>query len=99
MRLNRNLKKCAWVAVLAMGIGITGGAMQLVASPTPQEHHDEDYSKNKNYQMGMRDGRNDEMHKRDHYKKHNFKKDDDRNAYEAGYQAGHNGNHDHDDHH
>jgi hypothetical protein len=97
MNLRINLKQCVWVAAMALGLGTTGGAARLVASPTPQEHHDEDYSKNKNYETGMRDGRDDQAHNRDHYKKRHFKKDDDHNAYEAGYQAAHNGNHD--DHH
>jgi hypothetical protein len=97
MKLNWMIKKSAWVAVIALGIGITGGATRLAASPAPQEHHDEDYSKNRNYQLGLREGRQDQMHNRDHYKKHNFKKDDDRNAYEAGYRAAHEEKHD--DHH
>jgi hypothetical protein len=94
MTLRTGLKQCAWVAVMALGIGITGGATRAVAAPAPQEHHDVDYSKNKNYQMGMHDGQNDKMHNLDHSKKRHFKKDDDHDAYEAGYKAGHEGNHD-----
>jgi hypothetical protein len=77
-----------WIGVLALGIGITGGTARVAASAT-QERHDQDYSRNKNYQVGMRDGRTDFTHNRDHHKKRTFKKDDDRNAYEAGYQGGH----------
>ena len=51
--------------------------------------HDQDYSKNKNYQQGMRDGQDDRSHNRDHSKKRHFKKDEDQRAYEAGYQQGH----------
>ncbi|HWF13083.1 MAG TPA: hypothetical protein VG272_05055, partial [Candidatus Acidoferrales bacterium] len=94
-----NLKQCVWVAAMGLAFGISGGATRLVATPTPQEHHDEDYSKNKNYQTGMRDGRDDQSRNRDHYKKRHFKKDDDRNAYESGYQAGHGEKHDdHEEH-
>jgi|SRR5665213_1767618 len=105
MTLRNDLKKCVWVAAITFGIGMAGGGARAIASPAPQEHHDDmqtehqnnDYSKNKNYQLGMQDGRNDQMHNRDHYKKRHFKKDDDHNAYEAGYQAAHNSGHE--DHH
>ena len=83
-----NLKQCAWIAVMALGIGVTGGTARLAASPS-QEQHEQDYSKNKNYQQGMRDGKNDFAHNRDHSKKRHFKVDDDQKAYEAGYQGGH----------
>jgi hypothetical protein len=83
-----NLKQCAWIGVLTLGIGISGGAARVVASPK-QEQHEPDYSKNKNYQQGMREGRDDSAHNRDHYKKHHFKKDEDQKAYEAGYQGSH----------
>lgn len=99
MTLRNNLKKCVWVAAIAFGIGMAGGGARAIASPVPQEHHDDDYSKNKNYQIGMRDGQDDQRHNRDHYKKRHFKKDDDHNAYEAGYQAAHNAGHDDHDHH
>ena len=77
---------------MTVGIGITGGAARLSASPSAQDHHDQDYSKNKNYQQGMRDGRDDVAHNRDHSKKRHFKKDVDKTDYESGYQAGHQGN-------
>jgi hypothetical protein len=82
-----NLKQSALVAVMVLGIGFTGGTALVAASP--QEQHEQDYSKNKNYQQGMRDGRNDASHNRDHSKKRTFKKDDDQKAYEAGYQQNH----------
>jgi hypothetical protein len=87
-----NLKRCAWIVAMTLGIGITGGTLRVVASPLPQEQHDQDYSKNKNYQVGTRDGRDDASHNRDHYKKRTFKKDEDKKAYESGYQSGHQGN-------
>ena len=83
-----NWKQCAWIAVISLGIGITGGAARVAAS-TPQEQHEQDYSKNKNYQQGTRDGRDDFAHNKDHSKKRHFKKDDDQKAYEAGYQSAH----------
>jgi hypothetical protein len=96
-----NLKQCVWVGVLVVGIGITGGAVQVAASAAQEQHeqdnsrnkqYDQDYSKNKNYQQGVREGRNDSAHNRDHYKKRTFKKDEDKKDYETGYQAGHQGN-------
>jgi hypothetical protein len=68
-----------------LSFGIAGGAARVAASPA-QEQHEQDYSKNKNYQVGMRDGQDDFKHSRDHSKKRHFKKDDDQKAYEAGYQ-------------
>jgi len=77
---------------MTMAFEIFGGPVRVLAAPAPQDHHDQDYSQNKNYQRGMRDGHDDNVHNRDHYKKRKFKKDDDRNAYESGYQEGHRGN-------
>ena len=82
-----NLKHSVWIVVMALGIGVTGGTALLAA--TPQEQHDQDYSKNKNYQQGMRDGHDDAVHDKDHSKKRHFKKDEDQKAYEAGYQQNH----------
>jgi hypothetical protein len=92
MRMPMNLKQSVWIVALTLSMGITGGALRVSASPSAQEKHDQDYSKNKNYQLGMRDGRDDGAHKRDHSKKRNFKKDQDQKDYEIGYQAGHQGN-------
>jgi hypothetical protein len=88
MRMPMNLKRSVCVVALTLGLGMAAGTVQLMASPSPQDVH-VDYSKNKNYQLGMQDGRVDYAHKRDHFKKRNFKKDDDRKDYETGYQAGH----------
>jgi len=85
------IKQCVWIVAMSLCIGITGGAVRVAASPLPQEQHDQDYSRNKNYKTGMRDGRDDTAHNRDHSKKRKFKKDGDRRAYEAGYEAGHQG--------
>jgi hypothetical protein len=90
--MRTNLKRCVWIAALGLGMGITGGTVRLAASPAAQDQHDQDYSKNKNYQLGMRDGRDDNAHKRDHFRKRSFKKDQDQRDYEVGYQAGHQGN-------
>lgn len=86
--MNSNVKKGVWIAVMSLGIGFAGGTAIIAASPS-QEQHDRDYSKNKNYQQGMRDGRDDFTHNRDHSKKRHFKRDDDRKDYEAGYQGSH----------
>ena len=86
MRMNSG--RLIGVLALAVGIGISGGTVQAVAAPFFQDH-DQDYSKNKTYQQGMREGHDDQAHNRDHSKKRHFKKDEDQKAYEAGYQKGH----------
>jgi len=82
-----------WVLAAALGVAITGSAVQAIAAPLFQERdqqqHEQDYSKNKVYQQGVREGKDDSAHNRDHSKKRHFKKDEDRKAYEAGYQKGH----------
>jgi len=80
--MKTTLKHYVWVLAVAVGMTIGGGALQA-------QDHDQDYSKNKTYQQGMREGKTDQAHHRDHYKKRTFKKDDDQKAYEAGYQKGH----------
>jgi hypothetical protein len=83
-----NLKHGVWVLAVAAGIGLSGVAVPAVGAPFFQDH-EQDYSKNKTYQQGMREGRDDAAHKRDHSKKRHFKKDEDQRAYESGYQKGH----------
>lgn len=99
MRVRMNLRQCVWVLALALGTGITGGAV-LTASPLSQDQSRDrsqdqaqthDYSKNKNYQVGMRDGKDDKAHNKDHSRKRKFKKDEDQRAYESGYQEAHRG--------
>jgi hypothetical protein len=90
MRVRMNLRQCVWVLVVALGTGITGGMVRAAASPlSPDQAQTQDYSKNKNYQVGMRDGKDDKAHNKDHSRKRKFNKDDDHKAYEAGYQQGH----------
>ena len=87
-----------WMMAAALGVGIAGGAAQTAAAPFLQERdqqerdqqqHDQDYTKNKTYQEGLREGRDDHARNRDHSKKRHFKKNEDQKAYEAGYQKGH----------
>jgi hypothetical protein len=87
-----NLKHCVWVLALAVGTSVSVGTVQAVAAPFFQEDHGQtpDYSKNKTYQQGVREGKADLAHKQDHSKKRHFKKDEDQKAYEAGYQQGRN---------
>jgi hypothetical protein len=92
MRIRMNLKQCVWIVAMAACFVITGGTARVAASASPQEQHEQDYSKNKNYQTGVRDGREDGAKNRDHYKTRKFKKDEDQKAYEAGYQASHQDN-------
>jgi hypothetical protein len=95
MRVRMNLRQCVWILGVVLGIGITGGMVRAAASPLPQDHaqvsQDKDYSKNKKYQQGVSEGRDDRAHNLDHSKKTHFKKDDDQKAYETGYQQGHQG--------
>jgi hypothetical protein len=91
-----NFQHCARVLAVTVGIGISGGALQAVAAPLVQDHDqdssknkDRDYSNNKRYQQGVREGQNDHARNRDHSKKRHFTKDEDQKAYETGYQKGH----------
>jgi hypothetical protein len=81
--MKMNQKYLARVIAIVMSIGITGATVQAFQDQSP------DYSKNKTYQQGMREGQSDRTHNLDHSKKRHFKKDDDQKAYEAGYQKGH----------
>ena len=94
--MRMNFKPYVWVLVTVLSGGITGGAVRVLASPAGQDQ-DHDYSKNKRYQQGLREGRDDVAHNRDHFRQRHFKKDEDQRAYEAGYREGHQGEH-HDDH-
>jgi hypothetical protein len=85
--MRTNLKQGVWVLAISVGLGLSGGAMQAVGAPF--QDHDQDYSKNKTYQQGVREGQADHAQNKDHSKKRHFKKDDDQKAYEAGYQKGH----------
>jgi hypothetical protein len=85
--MRMNLRHGVWVLALAVGAGLAGSSPQAAAAPFFQDH-DQDYSKTKTYQQGMREGKADQAHNRDHYKKRHFKKDEDQKAYEAGYQKG-----------
>jgi hypothetical protein len=85
--MRMNLRQSVWVLALAVGIGMSGGTVQAVGAPLFQDH-DQDYSKNKTYQQGMREGKADQARNLDHSKKRHYKKDEDQKAYEAGYQKG-----------
>jgi hypothetical protein len=91
MRVRMNLRQCVWVLAIVLCTGIVGGTVRAAASPSPQASQEQDYSKNKKYQQGMSEGKDDRAHNLDHSKKRHFKKDDDQKAYEAGYQQGHQG--------
>lgn len=79
-----SLKRCVWVTTVVVRLGIGGSVVQAIAAP----FQDQDYSKNKTYQQGVREGQVDKTNSKDHSKKHHFKKDEDQKAYEAGYQKG-----------
>ncbi len=86
------VKRSIWTVALAVGIGIAGGVPPAVAAPFFQQDQRPapDYSHNKTYQQGQREGQADRAKNLDHSKKRHFKKDDDQSAYEAGYQKGRN---------
>jgi hypothetical protein len=69
-----------WALAAAMTIGLGGVALQA--------GDEKDYSKTKQYQQGVREGKDDHARNKDHSRKRNFKKDEDRKAYESGYQKG-----------
>jgi hypothetical protein len=85
--MRMSLRHGIWVLTLAVGMGIGGSAVKAFGAPFFQDH-EQDYSKSKTYQQGVREGKDDHAHNRDHSKKRHFKKDDDQKAYEAGYQKG-----------
>jgi len=90
--MRMTLRQCVWVLAVALGTGITGGTVRAAVAPIAQEQaHDQDYSRNKTYQQGLREGKDDSKKNKDHSKKRHFKKDEDQKAYEAGYQHGHQG--------
>jgi hypothetical protein len=96
--MKMNLRHGIWVLAVGVGIAISAGTVHAVAAPLPQDRdreqqqqqqqREQDYSRNKNYQQGMREGRSDSAHHMDHSKKRHYKKDYDNRAYEAGYQKG-----------
>ena len=90
MRLPMNLKQCVWILAVVLSMGIAGGSLRAAVPPSPQEQgREQDYSKNKTYKQGMREGQSDHARNKDHSRKREFKKEDDKRAYEAGYQKGH----------
>ena len=58
-----NLRQCVGILAIVLGIGFTGGTVRA-AAPLPQEQahvsQDQDYSKNKTYQQGLREGQDDQ---------------------------------------
>jgi hypothetical protein len=84
--MKTSLKQGVWVLAVAVGMGLGGVSVQALGAPF--QDHDQDYSKNKTYQQGVREGQADHAHNKDHSKKRHFKKDDDQKSYEAGYQKG-----------
>ena len=83
--MKNNLRHGISVLAVAVGISVIGVTIPAVAAPFFQDH-EQDYSKNKTYHQGMRDGQYDHVHNKDHSKKRHYKKDEDQKAYESGYQ-------------
>jgi hypothetical protein len=95
--MRTNLRRGIGVLAVVVGMGICGEMVQAVAAPFFHDQEgkaagasDPDYSKNKTYQQGVREGQADKAQSKDHSKGRHFKKDDDQKAYEAGYQKGRN---------
>jgi hypothetical protein len=95
--MRSNSKRRIGVLAVVVAMGICGGALSVAAAPLFHDQDgkaaaasDQDYSKNKTYQQGMREGQADKAHSKNHSKNRHFKKDDDQKAYEAGYQKGRN---------
>jgi hypothetical protein len=92
--MKTTLRRYTGVLAVIVGMGIAG------SMPAAPFFHDQDgkaagasgqdYSKNKTYQQGVREGQSDKAHSKDHSKNRHFKKDDDQKAYESGYQKGRN---------
>ena len=90
--MRMNLRQCVWTLAVMLSMAVAGGSVRAAVPASPQEQaRNQDYSKNKKYQQGMREGQNDSKRNLDHSKKRNFKKDEDQKAYETGYQQGHQG--------
>jgi hypothetical protein len=85
--MKTNIRHFAGVLTIAAGLAVGGAVAPAVAAPLFQDH-EPDYSKNKTYKQGVREGKDDKARSRDHSKKRHFKKDEDQKAYEAGYQQG-----------
>ena len=90
MRVRMNVRKCIWVLALVLGTGVTASTMQAASPQSRQDQdHAQDYSTNRNYNVGVRDGKYDKQRNKDHSRKRHFNNDEDRKAYEYGYQHGH----------
>jgi len=85
-----SFKPSVLALAVVLGMGIVGTTARVAASPAMNAAgEDQDYSKNKRYQQGMREGQDDKAHNRDHSRKRHYSKDEDNKAYESGYQHGH----------
>ena len=88
--MRMNFKPYVWALAVMMGTGVIGNTVRTVAAPAANAAAaDQDYSKNRRYQQGQHEGKDDRAHNRDHFRKRHFAKDEDNRAYEAGYQQGH----------
>lgn len=85
--MNTNFKLGARILTVSIGMIVGGSAAIVMAAPFFQEKAP-DYTNNKIYQQGQREGKNDLAKNKDHSRKRTFKKDEDQKAYEAGYQQG-----------
>jgi len=85
-----SFKPSVLALAVVLGTGIVGTTARAAASPAMNAAgEDQDYSKNKRYQQGLREGQDDKAHNRDHSRKRHYSKDEDNKAYESGYQHGH----------
>ena len=45
--MQMNVKWCVWIVAMSLGMTLTGGMGRVMATASPQDQHDQDYSKNK----------------------------------------------------
>lgn len=84
-----NFKPYVWVLGAMLGTAIAGGPMRAVAaSAMNSAGQHQDYSNNKRYQQGVRDGKYDRAHHKKHSRRRHYKKAEDQRAYEDGYRHG-----------
>jgi hypothetical protein len=62
--MRMNFKPYVWVLAVVVAAGIIGSTVRTVASPAMNAAgQDTDYSKNRKYQQGIREGKDDKAHK------------------------------------
>ncbi len=67
--MRMNFKPYVRVLAVVVGISIIGSTVRTMASPAMNAaSQEQDYSKNKKYQQGVREGKDDKAHNRDDFR-------------------------------